>query len=199
MKTSHKKTIGITGGIGSGKSLISSIFQSLGYPVYDSDSEAKKHYNDPRIKKIITQSFGSDVYELGKFQPKVLGQIVFNNPEKLQLLNNIIHPEVRNHFTEWVSQQNSPIVFKEAAILIESGAYKQCDFIVSVEASEKIRTERVIKRDGVTTEEVKARIKKQMTDEERAGYADFVIMNNGSLSVIAQVMEIHKSFKDSLN
>lgn len=167
----------------------------MGYPIYDSDSEAKKLYNNPRIKDIITQSFSLNVYESGKFQPKVLGKIVFNNPKKLQLLNDIIHPEVRNHFTEWVSEQNCQIVFKEAAILIESGAYKQCDFIISVEALEEIRTQRVMKRDGVTAQEVKARIKKQMTDEERAEYADVTIKNDGSQSIILQVMEIHKQLQ----
>ncbi len=197
MKNPRKqsKVIGITGGIGSGKSLISELFNSLNYPVYNSDLEAKKIYQVPRIKKLVVRLLGEESYEKDLLNKAYIAQKVFSDSGLLEQLNAIIHPSVGAHFLEWKKNQKSAFVIKEAAILIESGAYKSCDYIINVSAPEKIRIARVIKRDSVLEKEVQARIEKQLSDKERNAHANWIILNDGSESVIKQVMEIHRKLE----
>tara|TARA_B100000768_G_C11285011_1_gene381874 strand:- start:23971 stop:24564 length:594 start_codon:yes stop_codon:yes gene_type:complete len=189
----QKKIIGITGGIGSGKSLVSELFSSLGYPSYNSDKEAKRLYITPEIKKEVISIFGEGIYSGNVLNKAVLASKAFSNKILLEKLNQLIHPAVGVHFQNWLEEQDSNLVFKEAAVLIESGAYKSCNVILTVSAPESLRIARVMARDGVSETEVKARMDKQLSDKEREYYADWVILNDETNSVIKQVMTIREA------
>ncbi len=192
-KVNQKKIIGITGGIGSGKSLVSELFSSLGYPSYNSDKEAKRLYITPEIKKEVISIFGEGIYSGNALNKAVLASKAFSNKILLEKLNQLIHPAVGVHFQNWLEEQDSNLVFKEAAVLIESGAYKSCNVILTVSAPESLRIARVMARDGVSETEVKARMDKQLSDKEREYYADWVILNDETNSVIKQVMTIREA------
>lgn len=192
-KVNQKKIIGITGGIGSGKSLVSELFSSLGYPSYNSDKEAKRLYITPEIKKEVISIFGEGIYSGNALNKAVLASKAFSNKILLEKLNQLIHPAVGVHFQNWLEEQDSNLVFKEAAVLIESGAYKSCNVILTVSAPESLRIARVMARDGVSETEVKARMDKQLSDKEREYYADWVILNDETNSVIKQVMKIREA------
>lgn len=189
--------LGLTGGIGSGKSTIGKWFLEKGIPVYDSDKEAKLLMNENQsLKSQLIDLFGPETYLNNEYNRKFVAEQVFENKEKLEALNAIVHPTVFHHFHEWVSQQNSEFVVKEAAILFESGSYKDCDFILTVAADESIRIQRVIDRDQVTQEQVQARIANQWTDEQRIVKSDFVLYNNASLEDLKN--QFHKTYKKLL-
>jgi len=190
-QASEKLVIGLTGGIGSGKSLVAQLFSVYGIPFYNSDKEAKSLYSLPRVKNSVIELFGPSVYSKKGLNSQVLSNLVFEDKIKLSKLNQIIHPEVKLHFEKWVDQQKSRFVIKEAAILIESNAYKSCDLIISVSCNEKIRTQRVMNRDNSTLEQVRSRMDNQLSDEERNSYANWVIVNDGKSSVIKQVNTIY--------
>ena len=186
--------IGITGGIGSGKSTVSKVFELLGVPVYYSDTVAKELMNDNSIQKKITDLFGKHVLlNTGLVDRKAIAAIVFKDKDKLQQLNKIIHPAVGEHFNNWVSQQKeATYILKEAAILFESGANKFVDKVIVVTAPKDLRIERVLYRDKSNREEIEQRIKNQMDDKELVKLADYVIINDETQSVIQQVLSIHK-------
>ena len=187
------KIIGLTGGIGSGKTTIANYFHELGIPVYIADEEGRKITESPEILKSIKSIFGEKVIDNEKLNRQKVSQIVFENPEKLKQLNAIIHPEVKKHFKNWLLQQaNSPFVVKEAAILFESGSYKECDLIITVVAPLELRIERVMKRDLVTREEVLKRINNQWTDAKRIEKSNFIIENTNINQAKLQVDEILK-------
>ena len=187
------KIIGLTGGIGSGKTTVANYFDKLGIPVYIADVEGKKITEFPQILETIKTVFGSAVFDKGKLNRKKLSQIVFNDSKKLQQLNAIIHPEVEKHFTQWVNNHsNFPLVVKETALLFESGSYKKCDFVITVIAPLEERINRVIKRDAVTREEVLERIENQLSDEYRIKNSDYIIDNTDSETIESQVKEILK-------
>lgn len=195
MNKSVKKTIiiGLTGGIGSGKSTIAEIFTTLKIPVFNSDLEAKQLYSHPEVKQQIITLFGNVYNEQHQLDKKALANIVFNDDKKLQQLNNIIHPAVKKLFDTWVNKNNhAPILIKEAAILIESGAAKQVDKIIVVTAPKKERIKRVMQRDNVSEKEVVARMSKQLPEEKLIAQADFIIKNDNKQLVIPQVLEILK-------
>ena len=195
MNKSVKKTIiiGLTGGIGSGKSTIAEIFTTLKIPVFNSDLEAKQLYYHPEVKQQIITLFGNVYNSENQLDKKALANIVFNNDKKLQQLNNIIHPTVKKLFDTWVNKNNhAPILIKEAAILIESGAAKQVDKIIVVTAPKKERIKRVMQRDNVSEKEVVARMSKQLPEEKLIAQADFIIKNDNKQLVIPQVLEILK-------
>ena len=172
------KIIGLTGGIGSGKSRVVALFNTLGVPCYIADVEAKRLMNNQaEVKAAIVDLFGEQAYVDGSLNRNYLSQIVFANPEKLKALNAIVHPAVAKDFSVWVEQQKAPFVIKEVAILFETGGYKNVDKTVLITAPETIRIERVMLRDSVTAEEVKARMRNQWTDAQREPLADFVIEN----------------------
>ena len=184
------KVIGLTGGIGAGKSYIASLFVQKGIPVYDSDSEAKKLMHQPEVMQQLQQIFGNEVVQNNSVNRKKLAALVFNQPEKLKMLNQLIHPLVKQHFDHWKSKQTTPFVLKESAILFESGAYASCDFIITVEAPQEIRIQRVVQRDGVTPTEVLARIQNQWTSEQRTSKSHFVIDNTEKQNAQEEVNQI---------
>ncbi len=173
------KIIGLTGGIGSGKTTVANYFQSKGVPVYISDIEAKKVMAFPEIISQIAAVFGSEIVgENNSLDRDKLAAIVFNNPDKLKQLNAIVHPAVKKHFDQWVVNNNNfPYLVKEAAILFESGSYKDCDTIITVTAPIETRIARVLERDNTTREKVLQRIKNQLSDEERIAKSHYIITN----------------------
>ena len=187
------KIIGLTGGIGSGKTTIANYFKELGIPVYIADDEARKISEFPEVVQAIKAVFGNEVFNNEKLDRVKVAEIVFNNQTKLKQLNEIIHPAVKKHFENWVLQHsNFPIVVKEAAILFESGSYKDCDIVISVIAPLETRIQRVIQRDGVTRDDVLKRIKNQWTDEERISKSQYVIENVNVVEAKKEVENILK-------
>lgn len=186
--------VGLTGGIGSGKTYVASFFRQLNIPVYNSDMRAKTLMNTSNeIKKKLVQLFGADIYNKNELNRQKIAQIIFNDKQKLEQVNSIVHPVVQADFEHWVTEHSqSKYILKEAAILIESGAYNQLDKIIVVYAPDPLRVKRVMQRDGMTEDQVKARINKQMPQEEKLSYADFVITNDGTQIVKEQVAKIHQ-------
>lgn len=187
------KIIGLTGGIGSGKSTIASYFKALGVPVYIADDEARKLMDDPEIVKKVQAVFEENILENHVLNRKKIAALVFSNPQKLEQLNSIVHPEVKKHFISWLKRhKDQPFIIKEAAILFESGSYKDCDKIIVVTAPEEIRVDRVMQRDKVTKEQVLERMKNQWTEEEKIKRSDFVIENIDLEASEKKVSEILK-------
>ena len=186
--------VGLTGGIGSGKTTVAEIFASFGIPVYNSDDRAKYLMeSDASLRNAIIENFGEESYRSEGLNRLYLSQEVFSDKSKLQKLNSLVHPVVSDDFNAWCKEQSAPFILKEAAILIESGAYKGLDKIIVVTASENTRIDRVIDRDKVKAGEVRHRMNNQMTDSARLEYADFVIDNDGKEMLISQVKEIFSS------
>lgn len=172
------KIIGLTGGIGSGKSTMANYFASLGAPVYIADEEAKKILYLPEAVKEVKEAFGEAVFTNGLPDRAKLADVVFKDPDKLEELNNIIHPKVRQHFADWMKLQKiQKFVIKEAAILFESGSYKDCDKVILVTAPKELRIKRVMERDNVTAMQVKERMANQWSEEKKAGLSDYIIDN----------------------
>lgn len=185
--------LGITGGIGSGKTTVCRLFELLGIPVYYADDESKKLLDEDKlVKDQVIKTFGASIVnESGIIDRKKLAAIVFNNKEQLEKLNAILHPAVGQHFENWLKKQNTAYILKEAAILFESGAYKQVDKVVTVVAPLELKIQRTMKRDGVSQEEVERRMQLQMTDEEKIKRSDFIITNNEQELLIPQVLALH--------
>lgn len=183
-----KKIIGITGGIGSGKSTVSQFIEELGFPVYDSDFWAKELVNiDKNLKSRIIELLGEESYdENGKYNRKFVAEKVFDHQELLLKLNQIIHPAVKIHFENWVKAQNAEFVFKETALLFELKLNESCYQSILVTADENIRIKRVMNRDGRTYREVKEIIDKQMPEVDKVKLADFVIQNNTDLESLKE-------------
>lgn len=186
-----KKVVGITGGIGSGKSVIGKMLTTMGYPVYYSDQAAKELMEiDAMIIKELNQLFDNKAYDEGKLNRTYLAQQIFSNPKLKNKVNQIVHPRVRAHFKEFVEKQSSPLVFNEAAILFETGGDKNFDAIILVVADEGIRIERVINRDGIAKEEVINRINNQWSDEKKKKLTEYVITNNPTDLLVPQLNKI---------
>jgi dephospho-CoA kinase len=175
--------IGITGGIGSGKTTLSKKLRAEGYSVYDSDAEARRLQNEhPVIRKELIKLFGDDIYTNQILNRSALAKIVFGKPELLSKLNSIVHPYVKQDFDLWIKKhETEKLLFKESAILFESGFNNFVDKVILMVASEEVRIARVIKRDGATPEQVKLRMKNQMTDDEKVPKADFVIYTDDNM------------------
>ena len=188
------KIIGLTGGIGSGKTTVAEKFLERGIPTYNADERSKLLLNKPKIIDEITAIFGLEILnQEQKINKKKLAQIVFNQPEKLQKLNKILHPRVGEDFENWVRENHkNPILVKEAAILLESGSYKNCDYIILVTANLENRIKRVIARDKTTKQEVVDRINNQWSEEEKMKYAHFVIVNDDLNKLDEQIEKILK-------
>jgi dephospho-CoA kinase len=187
--------IGLTGGIGSGKSFVSHIFSRLGIPVYDSDKRGKWLMNhNPDVKNRIIRLLGTMSYLNGELNRKFISGKVFNNKELLTGLNQIVHPSVENDFRDWCTQQNTKnaFVIQEAAILFESGAYKNMDYIILVTAPEELRIKRVMERDNISKTEVQNRIKNQFPTEKLMPLADFIIQNNDKELILPQIIYIYQ-------
>ena len=175
--------VGLTGGIGSGKTTVSNFLLDYGIPVYNSDSKGKTLMNtNLELKNNIVSIFGESVYDNGILNTNLLSSIVFNDSTKIEQLNNLVHPKVAQDFNQWVGKNNNkPILVKEAAILIESGAYLNMDKIILVVSEKSTRINRVSKRDNSDLESIEKRINLQLTDNEKIKYADYIIENNSSL------------------
>lgn len=190
------KIIGLTGGIGSGKTTIANHFMAAGIPVYIADDEARKIMQSAEIIEEIKKTFGTTIFENGVLNRQKLAEIVFNNPDKLKLLNGIIHPAVKKHFSNWIlNHKNVPFIIYEAAILFESGSYKNCDQIITVTAPLESRIKRVIQRDNTTREDVLKRINMQWTDNQRLAKSDFVVENIDPEITKSEVDKILKILK----
>lgn len=185
--------VGITGGIGSGKSTVAQVFSTLGVPVYYADDAAKHIMNvNPEVKQAIVGIFGEDVYEGGTLQRKVLSSKVFNDKNKLAQLNAIVHPATIRFGNEWLARQTYPYAIKEAALLFETGTAAQLDFIIGVYAPDALRIHRVMERDNVSRELVKQRMEKQIQEQIKMRLCDAVIVNNDQEMVIPQVLALHE-------
>ncbi len=187
--------VGITGGIGTGKSFVSRIFKTLGVPFYDADLEAKLMMTkSPQVREALVRTFGSQTYfEDGSLNRRYLSDQVFNDSEKLTLLNSIVHPAVIQDSVDWSNRQHAPYILKEAALLYESGSYKNLDYTILVTAPEELRIQRVMQRDNVDREEVLRRMVKQMPEEEKLQYADFLIHNDENIPLLPQVLAVHNA------
>ncbi|MBW6459659.1 MAG: dephospho-CoA kinase [Bacteroidales bacterium] len=186
--------VGLTGNIGSGKTLVANIFQKLGIPVFNADIEARQLYETKEVQLLIRETFGDHLFnQQGGLLRQKLAEIVFNDTDKLQELNGIIHPLVRNKYQEWnASYENQPYTIYEAAILFEGGFNKTMDKVICVTAPEELRIKRVMARDKVKASEVRRRMINQWPEKEKVRLADFVILNDGESMLIPQVLEVHK-------
>lgn len=185
--------VGITGGIGSGKSTVARIFEVLGIPVYYADEAAKQLMNtDPVIREGIIREFGEEAYKNGMLDRKYLALQVFNNEEKLSKLNALIHPQTIADAESWAEAQQSPYTLKEAALIFESGSQNKLDFIIGVYAPAALRIKRTMHRDGISREEVIARMNKQIEENIKMRLCDAVIMNDDRHMVIPQVLQLHE-------
>ncbi|MDR1004928.1 MAG: dephospho-CoA kinase [Prevotellaceae bacterium] len=192
--------IGITGGIGSGKSVVSRLLDMMGVPVYISDIEARRlTLLNPDIRRELTTLIGNDIYQGNMLNKELLSSYMFGNPTHLQTVNNIIHPRVRNHFRQWVEQHDSaPLVGMESAILIESGFAGEVDAIVMVYAPREVRIARAMQRDNASREEIERRIHSQMSDEEKRLRARYVVYNDGETALIPQVLQLITSLSQNM-
>ena len=191
--------IGLTGGIGSGKSVVAKIFATIGIPVFNADEEAKRiMQTSPEIKTKLIEQFGTDIYNAHGLDKEKLAAIVFNDPFQLQLLNAIVHPVTIQAAKDWAAKQNSPYVIKEAALIFESGAADGLFKVIGVTAPLSLRTHRVMQRDGITKDQVDARMRNQISDTIKMRLCDYVIDNNNQQMVIPQVLEIDKAIRAAL-
>ena len=191
--------VGITGGIGSGKTTVCKIFEVLGIPVYYADERAKwLMVNDSKLIRRLKNAFGDEVYAKdGSLNRQYLANIVFKDRAKLEILNGIVHPAVHLDGIKWnQEQQGVPFTLKEAALLFESGSYKHLDKMITVTAPEAIRIQRVVARDQTDKASVKARMDKQLPEAEKVNLSDFVINNDGTQSLILQVLDIYSILKN---
>ncbi len=187
--------IGITGGIGSGKSVVSRMLEVMGIPVYLSDTESKRlTQEDVSIREKLTHLLGEEVYVEGKLNKPLLADYLFANAEQAHRVNQIIHPCVKADFKNWVAQRTAlPMVGIESALLIEAGFAKEVDFVVLVLAPKALRMQRVMQRDALSQAEVERRIRSQLSEEEKRRMADFILVNEEETSLIPQVLELISS------
>ena len=191
--------IGLTGGIGSGKSVVAKVFATLGIPVFNADEEAKRiMQTSTEIKTKLIEQFGTDIYNESVLDKEKLASIVFNDPFQLQLLNAIVHPLTIQAAKDWAAKQTSAYVIKEAALIFESGAADGLFKVIGVTAPLSLRTHRVMQRDGITKDQVDARMRNQISDTIKMRLCDYVIENNNQQMVIPQVLEIDKAIRVAL-
>jgi len=190
------KKIGLTGGIGVGKTYVSKIFQQMGIPIFNADEQAKKcMVENANLKLAVQLAFGENMYLKGVLQKDALAKIVFNNTEALAELNALVHPIVKQKFEDWCCLQSTSMVIKEAAILFESDAHLALDAVVCVSAPENLRISRVQKRDENSVEQILSRMSKQMPQTEKEELADFLIVNDQVQLLLPQVLAIIKEME----
>ena len=185
------KKIGVTGGIGSGKTYITNILKKLGFPVFNSDKQAKICMRENKdVIHLIKNKFGEKIYKNDLLQRHTLASIVFNDSKMLDCLNSIVHPYVKKAFFDWCYHKKSKIVFKETAILFETNSNMELDYVISVSCPKKIRLERVLKRDGLSSNEILLRMKNQLDFNALEKMSDFIILNDGNKLIVPQIMKI---------
>lgn len=193
------KIIGLTGGIGSGKSVVAKVFATLGIPVFNADEEAKRiMQTSPVIKSKLIEQFGATIYSDKGLEKEKLASIVFNDPFQLQLLNAIVHPITIQAAKDWAAKQSSPYVIKEAALIFESGSSEGLFKVIGVTAPLSLKIHRVMQRDAVTKEQVDARMRNQISDTIKMRLCDFVIHNDNQQMVIPQVLAIDKAIRAAI-
>jgi dephospho-CoA kinase len=187
-------TVGLSGGIGSGKTVISRIFLTLGIPVFYADAETKALYDTHAgLRKALTELLGTHVYHNDKLQRKLMASLIFQDETLLQKVNALAHPLVLQRFEQWAAQQEAPYVLQEAAILFESGINEKMNYTIAVAAPETLRITRAMQRDKVTEQEVTLRMQQQWTDEQRNEKANFIIVNDEKQAILPQVITIHQN------
>jgi dephospho-CoA kinase len=185
--------VGLTGGIGSGKTTVAKQFSELGVPIYIADDEAKNLMNRSKvIKRKLIKLFGDKAYIDGELNRPFIANIIFNNKTYLEKMNAIVHPKVARHFEKWMQKQDAPYVIKEVAILFENGGHKTCNYIITVVAPIETRIKRLLKRDHTSKEKIEAIMNNQWTDEEKIKHSHFVIENIELDKTKKQVNKIHK-------
>lgn len=186
--------VGLTGGIGSGKTTVAKEFNLLGVPVFIADEEAKNLMRKSKvIKRKLIQLFGNEAYINGELNKPFLGNIIFNDPIYLRKMNAIVHPKVALQFDKWVKKQTSTYIIKDVAILFESGGYKLCDYVITVTANKALRIERLLKRDHTTKEKIEAIMKNQWPEEKKIKNSDYVINNVSLANTKNQILKIHSA------
>lgn len=187
--------IGLTGGIGSGKTTVANIFRHLGIPIFNADDAAKQiMHDDKNLQEQIQQTFGEATYTNGKLNRAYLAQQVFNDAYKLQQLNALVHPVAIAKGLQWASQQKSPYIIKEAALMFEAGSAFNLDYVIGVYAPQNIRIQRVIKRENTTATEVQSRMKHQINETIKMKLCNFVLVNDDSQLLLPQVIKLHQHF-----
>ncbi|MBN8673993.1 MAG: dephospho-CoA kinase [Chitinophagales bacterium] len=185
--------VGLTGGIGSGKSTVARVFEVLGIPVYYADEATRQLMNtDEALKKEIIKHFGEESYSNGRLNRPYIASIVFNDKEKLDLLNALTHPATIRHANDWMQQQTTPYVIKEAALIFESGSAENLDYVIGVSAPKPLRIQRVMERDQISAEEVQKRIDRQLSEDMKMKLCDFVLVNNEQELLTPQVLALHE-------
>ena len=185
------KRIGITGGIGAGKSLVAEIIKAMGYPVYNSDERAKElTESNPKIKEGLIHLFGEEIYQNDTLNKFALAQAIFSDESLREKVNALIHPIVREDFNLWALAQNNSLVFNESAILFETGSFKNFDAIILVYAPKELRIKRIMKRDNCSENEVLKRMNSQFTDEEKYQLTEFRVLNDEQTPLLVQVEKI---------
>jgi dephospho-CoA kinase len=192
-ETSYPLKVGVTGGIGSGKSVVCRIFGTLGIPVFEADKVARLLIEtDANLRQKLSSLLGDAIFTVpGQVDRKKMAALIFGDEQLLEQVNSMVHPAVRAEFSSWHRLQKSVYVIQEAAILFESGAYRQMDITIHVSADEALRTDRVVKRDHISAEQVRKRMNHQWTDVRKSGLADYEIVNDGKHFLTSQVIEIH--------
>ena len=187
-----KKT-GITGGIGSGKTYVASVFQSLGIPIFNTDIQAKKIMtSSEKLIKLVKEEFGNDIYKDSDLNKEKLASIVFNDKSKLEKLNSLVHPIVKKEFNNWCKKQTSSYVIKESAILFESKSHLGLDAVICVSAPLELRMKRLLNRDNYSEKEIKKRIENQMSQEVKEKLSDYIIVNDERDLLLPQIIKIHE-------
>jgi len=187
--------IGLTGGMGSGKSTVAKIFEILNVPVYYADAASKRLYQtNAALMADLKKHFGEDIYTNNELNRAKLAAVVFNNEEQLTLLNKLVHPPTIKDAQDWMRQQTAPYVIKEAALLFESGSVRELDYVIGVQAPQALRIKRVMERDSTTREAVLARMNRQLDERIKMKLCDFIINNDEQHLVIPQVLELHQRF-----
>lgn len=185
--------VGLTGGIGSGKSTVAQIFEVLGIPVYYADIEAKKLMNDnTELKKAIIEKFGKEAYTNEVLNRKYISSIVFSDPLKLELLNSIVHPATKKDGENWMHRQQTVYAIHEAALIFEANVSDRLDYVIGVSSPQELRIKRAMERDHVTRDEILMRMTKQLDEKIKMSKCDFVIINDEQQLVIPQVLELHE-------
>lgn len=193
------KIVGLTGGIGSGKTTVARMFQALGISIYIADEEAKELMNSSKvIKKKLIELFGENAYVKDVLNRPFIAETIFKNRLLLEKMNAIIHPKVASHFKKWVLKQKSPYVIKEAAILFENEGYKKCDLMITVTAPKELKIKRLLTRDNMTLEKIEAIMNNQWNDQEKIKLSHYVIVNSELENTRQQVVKIHQQIIDNL-
>ncbi|MBL7771214.1 MAG: dephospho-CoA kinase [Flavipsychrobacter sp.] len=187
--------IGITGGIGSGKSMVAKVFEHLGIPVYNADTAAKSLMkNDPALRASITELFGPEAYLNGTLNRFYISSLVFKDRSKLEALNALVHPATIKYGKDWMNRQTTPYAIKEAALIFESGTQNELDYVIGVYAPQALRIHRVMQRDNVTREQVLQRMANQIEESVKMRLCDFVVVNDDQQLVLPQVLALHEKF-----